>query len=165
MLLEIFELEEDQKTSVYFWHEYAVNGVPSNVFKNTADFLAMTSEELRTYLKGDASSFPSSAVFMRLIQGLSRAKVAFKIQDQLLTWLKSPQKELADNIPLDLLMTVTGAKECTVVLDKIIAKKAVEADVVKVEEAPDFDENQLGLAQDQEVPLDSIEEIEEEIEE
>lgn len=161
MLLELFELDEDQKTSIYFWHDYAINGVPENVFKNTASFLDMSEQELTSFLGGDARSFPSSAVFMRLIQGLSRAKVAFKIQEQLLNWLKSPQKELADNVPLDLLMTVTGAKECTTVLDKIIAKKAIEADVVKVEEAPDFDENQLGL--NQEVPLDDIEEeVEEE---
>lgn len=161
MLLEIFELDEDQKTSVYFWHDYAINGIPKNVFKNTADFLEMSESELQSYIGGDAQSFPSSAVFMRLMQGLTRVKVAFKVQEQLLTWLKSPQKELAENIPLDLLMTVTGAKECNVVIDKIIAKKAVEADVVKVEEAPDFDENQLGL--NQEVPLDDIEEEPEEL--
>ena len=135
-----------------------MNGVPENVITNTATFLDISEKELEAIIGGDAKSFPSSAVFMRLVQGLSRAKVAFKIQEQLLSWLKSPQKELADNVPLDLLMTVTGIKECNAVIDKIIAKKAIEADVVKVEEAPDFDENQLGL--NQEVPLDDIEEEE-----
>lgn len=151
MLFDLLAVREESRIGGLAWHYRICQGFPVLAAYRTAkalevpidalgELIGASPQQLAWAHRGQSLESCASDALFRIARAFSQLHAIFKSEEACAQWLKAPQKDLGDKIPLGLLLSAPGTAEVIAAIDRLRLRQRAKFEVVAEErEAQDND--------------------------